>query len=123
MKVREGFVSNSSSSSFVLVSKKRLSEDEIETLLLSNPAILTPMLKKIARRIAESLTKKKGMTLQEYRDDWGDKDAGQEWEDKGMTYIQQASFWNDSDTLDQIIALLDIHMETNDFIIEKESGY
>lgn len=126
MKIREGFVSNSSSSSFLIASKVPLTKFKLKQVLLNDHQVLAQLVDEMADRIATELTKRPAKTIEEYVEDCFGEDTKQtnRWREKGLTHIYR-SFFSDEDTdIDSAICrCVEINVETDDIAIEKEAGY
>jgi hypothetical protein len=127
MKIRQGFVSNSSSSSFILASKKDLTKSEIKALLLSDPKIISNLVDKIVDTMVERLYSERPTSLREYAlDRYGESNEQiARWHNKGLNFVYHTFFSDeDGDPIESLVCnALDINIETDEFAIEKESGY
>lgn len=125
MKIRNGFVSNSSSSSFVIASKKPLSEELfMQVLGVPENSPLSTFAKEISKWFVENAKK---LTIKEYLDkyDYGGDDIPEIVKKaikKDLTiYAGYAA--NDDGHLEEAICNMDFDYESDDFIIEKDGGY
>jgi len=127
MKIRIGYVSNSSSSSFIIVSKK--GELTKEKLLEMFKVPKESLLYQVAVEFADILIQNSNKaSLKEILDDYGVEDI----EDlpkyqqealkiKGSTYIGSVS--NEEEGLEPGLVDLDINFEDENITVKKEGGY
>ena len=128
MKVRTGFVSNSSSSSFI-VAIKNGSEITPEKLLKAFKVGKDSIFYTCAKRMAELLSQGDNMTEKEILEDWG-VDSIKELEEeyqyaltvgKGKVLIGSAS--NEDEAIEGLLCDLDLNYEDDEIYIYKNGGY
>ena len=128
MKIRNGFVSNSSSSSFVIAVKngKELTVEKlIEIFKVSADSPLYPLIKEIAKIMAGA----DKWTVQQYRDEYGygetdELDANTEKEfNKGNGVIYEGSASDEGEGAELALVDMEIKYEDDDIYISKEGGY
>ncbi len=124
MKVRFDFVTNSSSSSFVIASKEELNKKMLyELFQISDNHPLRELLQDIANTILHSATKS---TLDEIReDDYSLSEQCAKYLDKGF-HLYHGSFSDEgygSDMAESYLCSAGLNIETDDFIMIHEGGY
>jgi len=124
MKVRFDFVTNSSSSSFVIASKEELNKKMLyELFQISDNHPLRKLLQDIANTILHSATKS---TLEEIREnDYSLSEQCAKYLDKGF-HLYHGSFNDEgygSDMAESYLCSADLNIETDAFIMIHEGGY
>jgi hypothetical protein len=126
---RIGFVSNSSSSSFVIAAKKHLSDEYLTNKIIQNvlgvskQGQLFTFAKAVATKFIESLKNNDDFIKDE--DDWFANEY-LEYEDAKKMYdtISTGAFYNDSgDPAENAMVELEIIYKDNELFIWKELGY
>jgi len=125
MKCRSGFVSNSSSSSFIIGSKVPLTEELLlKHFGVKEGSLMYPFAIKTAKWIVEYA---EHHTLKDYLMDMGFNDLPKDVAgifDKGMKlYIAWAHSDSHDNSIEAALCDLDFHYESDELIIEKEGGY
>jgi len=135
MKIRNGFVSNSSSSSFIIVSKNgKLTKEKIMKVLNVNKK--SPMYS-MAEDVTKSMLYADKYTPEKFLDNYSYGDTIEEMEkefkeDYPSYYkIYESAKKNNwtiymgsaDDVDDPILCEMDLHYEDNEIIIEKDGGY
>jgi hypothetical protein len=132
MKIRNGFVSNSSSSSFVIVSKKgELTKEKLmKAFDISEKSPLYPFAKEVANTMMYSTE----MDAKAWKDNWCWHETEEEWkEEDPERYEIYEMLKNDSnvkvyygsaDSCDEpALCEMEIFYEDDEIKIEKEGGY
>jgi hypothetical protein len=119
MKVREGFVSNSSSSSFIVAAKGELTE----ALVLQALGVAeTSPLYKFAKDIAGLLADAKEMDFEDLAD-WGDDGTLKNLIKRGFTVYEGSASDDDYRSAEAALCEMTINYESDDLVIIKEGGY
>jgi hypothetical protein len=127
-KIRLGFVSNSSSSSFTVFTRPEMTDDDLEKILLKdvdNCGVFAPMVKRIMRMCVEKITDAQ-TSLQKYGEDefFYNEYFLKRAKDKGMTKVYDGRFASDNG--DEIETLLcryfAFNYEDDNFLIYKHDG-
>jgi len=145
MKVRTGFVSNSSTSSFVICVPQGSTEEQIHAMIKKHICPLdTCFLKNFADDIIDTILENKGERVEvkeklekEFLKQLGEKDKNTKWE---LNLQKQINFWQDiidknldvyqggfSDDegipIQDILCHLDFKIEEENFFMENNSGH
>lgn len=128
MKIRSGFVSNSSSSSFIIATKNDLTQEQLvqvveKVMKVPKESPLYYMIKEVSTQLGQA----ESHTLKELIDDCYydlDNEIIKKANMKGMTHFYTGSASDDTgETATDILCDLDIHYEDDEIIIEKDGGY
>lgn len=125
MKIRSGFVSNSSSSSFTVFSKKELTEELLlEIFKIPEGHPLTSLVKDICKCIKRQA---KPMDLEEIQEEieFGSSRAEELLEKSKQGYYCYTGYFGDDSSYgaESFLCTNGIKAETEDFKIECEGGY
>lgn len=127
MKTRNGFVSNSSSSSFIIGVSGELTEEKIMKVFnIANNSPLFGIAKGIAGIMldAEKYTKEEYFEDRCYEDDSDLTSTEKKIFDKGFTlYSGFASDEDSSNGIETALCNMDLDYEDNEIIMYKEAGY
>jgi hypothetical protein len=127
MKIRQGFVSNSSSSSFIIVSKRdKLSEKMLSNAFgLDKNHILSPIVKGLCNYIFHNaeITNTKKILEDYYVEDIKDLSESYQQAIKSNGNIYECSVSTDGEDIERVLIDLEINYEDDDLIITKEAGY
>lgn len=122
MKIRKGFVSNSSSSSFVIATKGEKDDEKIKRLVLDAFKVdpESPIFYLI-EQAAEVMATVEETDIDEISEYYGDfvKKAIKE----GFTSFYMGSADSQTEGAEAMLCDLDIHYSDNDIKIEKDGGY
>jgi hypothetical protein len=135
MKIRNGFVSNSSSSSFILALPKGTTEENIKEMMLSKmqvpkTSIIFGMAEEMAVCFADSVDRpldidKEIKDTQKYKEE----DWAQEWikelegyKEKGMI-VFRGGFCDDGDGAEQLLCYSNMEIVEENFYFKNEGGY
>ena len=120
MKIRQGFVSNSSSSSFTIGCKGELTTEKLlELFKVPSDSPIYPVVKDIANCMVKNATL---TTLKEYADDYSDEELLKYFIKNEMNvYHGYAS--DDNGGVENMVCDLDMQYKSDDFYIEKDGGY
>ena len=132
MRVKQGFVSNSSSSSFILMTKNELTKEALQQALFGEE-IDNPLLKGIATEMTDVLYNGIDISLDkqsivEFLDYYYVKsikelpDIIQEGISKGFI-IHEGSVEDQNGDLERYLCYLSINIETDELVLKKEGGY
>lgn len=125
MKIRTGFVSNSSSSSFTVISKKELTEEMIwEAIKVPENHPLYEMSKNICKCIINQAEDADVEVLKEDAEDgYTNSQELLEKIEKGL-HVYTGYFGDDSsNTVEAFLCMNGINVKTEDFEIDCEGGY
>ncbi len=120
MKIRGSFVSNSSSSSFIIAAKGELTEDLImQALGIADTSPLYSFAKKVAGVLASA----EAMDF-EALEDWGDEDGTlMRLLKRGFTIYEGSASDEDYNSAETAVCNMYINYESPDLVIIKEGGY
>ncbi len=132
MKVRQGFVSNSSSSSFTIATKTKMSQDELQRAVFKTLGVSKHSpLYGLAKEIASVLSLAEPMTVEEMADDWGydtvddflaDSNIGK-MIGRGFKHFYCGSADDQGRTAECALCDMELNYEDDTIMIEKEAGY
>ena len=128
MKIREGFISNSSSSSFIIGSKEELT---VEMLMRIFDIGQNSPLYHIAKAAAKFFQNVPSYTKEEYIEDRGYTDDSELTPQEKKIFDRGFYFYSGyarddgygADGIEAAICSMDLNYEDDDIIIYKESGY
>jgi len=130
MKIRQGFVSNSSSSSFLIISKNgKLTKDVLmKAFDVNEKSPLYPMAKQMAKEMVDSCDE---YTIEDYIDNYyGDIEYFKEEYPERYELLQNAEkngwkiYEGSADSCDQpALCEMELNYEDDNIFIEKEGGY
>lgn len=141
MKTRNGFVSNSSSTSFVIYSREPVNEDILTTKLSGVPenSPFYPVVRQLFRNLLDSgytkidPTKAKkatdyyGKQVYEIGEDWRVSNCDAELIDKGLVYFYHESvqtYGDGGDALGTILCdYLSLDYKSEDLVVQKGTSY
>jgi len=131
MKIRNGFVSNSSSSSFIIASKEKLTKEKLmEYFNVSEKSPLYKVAKDISKALIDMSELK---TIDEIKEDYCFDDENEldecndgifkKAKDKDFKYLYQGMAGNDGEAIENMICEMEMNYDGDDLIIWKEGGY
>ena len=131
MKIRNGFVSNSSSSSFVILAEELTKESLMDVFDVSESSPLIQVVNEIANSI---LNNAEEWTVEQFKDNFGYDDmTDEEFEDECPEYCRYCKlaekknwkvYYGSVDSIeDAILCDMTINFENDKMIISKEGGY
>ena len=125
MKTRLGFVSNSSSSSFTLASRKALTKSSIDKMFKEHPEIFEPMIKKMKKLLTEKILDSQPMTIGERIEDLcGDDAFTRKCSKKDLNFIYSLFLSDDGCPIEQgLCEAWTVDLETDNLLMEKSTGY
>lgn len=125
MKICHGFVSNSSSSSFILAVKSSVKSEAIEDAVFRAMKIQddSPLKSYVTEMACILRDNAEEMDMEEISDLYGGmKDTAKEAFKKGMR-VFQGSVASDGEMVEQLLCDLGFEIKNDDFILVKEGGY
>jgi len=124
-KKRLGFVSNSSSSSFLLGCTKEFTKEEFKKFILNRPELTDRILNKIIDRLVTGVFNGRCETIKEYVDDYGEMtDFAQLCINRGCELIRCVNFSNEYDGIDFVLCdSLEINHDEVEIVIQKDASY
>ena len=118
-KTRSGFVSNSSSSSFIVAAKGEIDRDRIIEIL-GVPE--TSPLRSFAEEVADVLMTAQEMGFEELAD-WGDDGTLAKLIKRGFTIYEGSASDEGTEAAEYALCFMTLHHDSPDLVIIKEGGY
>jgi len=129
MKIRNGFVSNSSSSSFIVLAKEELTKEKLlELFKVPEDSPIISIVEDIAKTMMSGI---KEVSPEEFINDYGLED-GEDYEpyssllkkakEKNMK-IYDGCFSSEGEGAEMMLCYASINIETDDLIMHGEGGY
>ena len=124
MKTRNGFVSNSSSTSFLIASKAELTKEKVESLFgIPEDSPFKELIDKIVNAFYHSLDKPFKAII-EYIRETGDDDPDekiQQWFKDGF-FVYQGLWSTEDEPMEAMLCETSINYESDDLIIKHDRG-
>ena len=124
MKIRQGFVSNSSSSSFIIAFKKGLTEKQIESKIVEKLKIPqdSPIFW-LAGDIAKVFTNYQDIDFADYEEEEDYIKNIRKLESKGFVVYEGSASNDDYDVAENLVCDMELYIDEPDLYISKGGGY